>query len=356
LKELRNRAGDARNATVFSYLEPAEYRRDHPIKLSGTDLNHAAGPRLGAIPYICVILVAALCTYAYTLRTRSAFACPASGYDADRYLAYCSATEYGDFDHGAFWFDLIPGIRENLERADALFVGNSRMQFGFSAEPTRRWFAGIGATHYLVGFAYWENVNFEIPLLKKFTPRPKVAIVNVDSYFVPDQTEPAKAVMHDPAALGNYRRKEFWQIPHRFICGELPAFCGNNGAFFRSISTGYYLRLGGNPGAFPVSEDPKIDSASLEYSVGAAERLMRALPVERSCVLFTIVPTDATKRVQAEALAHRLDVKFISPQIQGLTTFDRSHLDLDSATRWSAAFFEQAAPEISRCLSAAHTG
>lgn len=318
-------------------------------------MNQASGHRLGPITYIGVILVAALCTYAYTLRTRSAFACPASGYSPDRYLAYCSATEYGDFDHGAFWFDLVAGVRENLQSADVLFLGNSRMQFGFSGEPTQHWLAAAGAKYYLVGFAYWENVNFEIPLLKKWTPTARIFIVNVDSYFVADQTEPAKAVMHDPAALGRYRRKEFWQRPHRLICGELPRFCGRNESFYRSVATGYYMREGGQAGAYAVSEDPKIDTPSLEYSVGSAERLLHALPVERSCVLFTIVPTEATKRAQAELLAQRVGVKFISPQIPGLTTFDHSHLNSDGAARWSAEFFQQAEPDIRRCLAAPRT-
>jgi hypothetical protein len=318
-------------------------------------LNNAAGFRLGPIAYISVILVAALCTYAYTVRTRSAFACPASGYSADRYLAYCSATEYGDFDHGAFWFDLEPGVRENLQSADVLFLGNSRMQFGFSGEPTRRWFSAAGARFYLAGFAYWENVNFEIPLLKRLAPKPRMFIVNVDSYFVSEQTEPAKTVMHDPSALGHYRRKEFWQRPHRFLCGEMPQLCGTHESFFRSVSTGNYLRQGGDAGAYPVTEDPKVDLASLTFSVSAAELLIAALPVERSCVLFTIVPTNDTKRVQAVALAQKLGVNFISPQIAGLTTFDHSHLNADSAARWSAAFFDQAEPDIHRCLSAPHT-
>ena len=318
-------------------------------------LNNASGHRFGPITYISVILVAALCTYAYTVRTRSAFACPASGYGADRYLAYCSATEYGDFDHGAFWFDLVPGVRENLQSADVLLLGNSRMQFGFSGEPTRRFFAAVGAKHYLMGFAYWENVNFEIPLLKKIAPKSRVFIVNVDTFFVPEQTEPAKAVMHDPSALGRYRRKEFWQGPHRLICGAFPKVCGDNESFYRSIATGHYLRQGGDPGAYGVSEDPTIDSVPFDYSVGAAERFIQTLPVDRSCILFTIVPTEATKRAQAEALAQKVGVKFISPRVPGLTTFDRSHLNAVSAVRWSAAFFELAEPDIRRCLAAPHT-
>jgi hypothetical protein len=161
--------------------------------------------------------------------------------------------------------------------------------------------------------------------------------------------------MHDPSALGHYRPKEFWQRPNRFICSEFPRFCGDHESFYRSVSAGYFLRQGGDRGACAVSEDPKIDSVSFGYSVGAAEQLTGALPVERSCVLFTIVPTNDTKRARAVALAQKLDVKFISPQIPGLTTFDHSHLDPESAARWSAAFFDQAEPARRRCLAATHT-
>jgi hypothetical protein len=207
-----------------------------------------------------------------------------------------------------------------------------------------------------MGFSYWENVNFEMPLLEKIAPKAKLFIINVDSYFVPEQTEPAKAVMHDPTALGRYRRKAFWQAPHRFICGEFPRICGNHESFYRSISTGDYIRQGGDSGAYAVSDDPTVDAASLGYSVGSAEQLLRALRVERSCILFTIVPTVGTKRVQAEALAQKLGVKLISPQIPGLTTFDHSHLNADSAAEWSAAFLKQAAPDMQRCLAAPHAG
>ena len=53
--------------------------------------------------YICVVLVAALASYAVWARTRSIFSCSASGYSADRYIAYCAGANYGDYEHGAFW-------------------------------------------------------------------------------------------------------------------------------------------------------------------------------------------------------------------------------------------------------------
>ena len=58
------------------------------------------------IIYICVVLAVALASYGYWTRTRTIFACKADGYTADRYIAYCDAGNYADYEHGAFWFDL----------------------------------------------------------------------------------------------------------------------------------------------------------------------------------------------------------------------------------------------------------
>lgn len=74
------------------------------------------------------------------LRWNGIFACPANGYSSDSYLGYCQATAYGDYDKGAFWFGLEPGLREVVAAADVLFLGSSRMQLGFSAPALRDWF------------------------------------------------------------------------------------------------------------------------------------------------------------------------------------------------------------------------
>src|SRR5688500_17401087 len=80
--------------------------------------------------YCLIIAVVALAAFAYSLRYQGIFSCQASGYGADRYLAYCQATSYSDYDHGAFWFGLEPEAVDAARNADVLFLGNSRMQFG----------------------------------------------------------------------------------------------------------------------------------------------------------------------------------------------------------------------------------
>src|SRR5689334_5407029 len=89
------------------------------------------------VAYVCVILVAVLASYGYWMRTRTLFACPGDGYSADRYIAYCDAGNYADYEHGAFWFGLEPAASQYAKDADVLFLGNSRLQVGFSTAATR---------------------------------------------------------------------------------------------------------------------------------------------------------------------------------------------------------------------------
>jgi len=90
--------------------------------------------------YAFIILTAAYVACAYQIRAQTIFSCPAGGYSADRYLAYCQGTSYADYEHGAFQFDLEPAARAFASEADVLFLGNSRLQLDFSTTATADWF------------------------------------------------------------------------------------------------------------------------------------------------------------------------------------------------------------------------
>src|SRR5208283_3795761 len=133
--------------------------------------------------YICVILVTALVSYAYWLRTYSIFSCQADGYNTDRYLAYCNGANYADYEHGAFYFDLEPSVENFARNADVLFLGDSRLQVAFSTAATADWFSAASARYYPMGFSYYENVIFAEKLLSKIHPRARVYVINVDDFF-----------------------------------------------------------------------------------------------------------------------------------------------------------------------------
>src|ERR1700735_5532215 len=125
----------------------------------------AARPREGLLAHHCalyigVVLLVALGSYAYWLKTRSIFACQAQGYSADRFLAYCGGGNYADFEHGAFYFNLEPPALENARDADVLVLGNSRLQVALSNDAPADWFKNASAKYYLLAFSYNENMNF----------------------------------------------------------------------------------------------------------------------------------------------------------------------------------------------------
>ncbi len=66
---------------------------------------------------------------------------------------------------------------------------------------------------------------------------------------------------------------------------------------------------------------------------------------------LTMVPTVNTRIGTARAIAQGLGRDLIAPELEGLNTFDESHLDQESAQRWSAAFLSAAGPEIQKCLA-----
>jgi len=86
-----------------------------------------------------------------------------------------------------------------------------------------------------------------------------------------------------------------------------------------------------------------------QQTAGGTE-FLAPLPIAQECVVLTMVPSVSTRYAEAAAIAERLHLPLVAPRLEGLRTFDGSHLDSASAERWSRAFYEQAGPLIERCL------
>jgi len=301
--------------------------------------------------YLLLVLAVVLVSGAYSLRKYGIFSCQASGYGSDRYLGYCGATSYGDYDHGAMWFGLEPAASAAAANAQVLFVGNSRTQFAFSSKVTADWFSSLSQSYYLLGFSSFENYTFEAPLLRKLRPKAKVYVVNIDSFFEPFETGPGKTVMRDQSARARYEEKRRWQGIHKAACTVFRAVCRDDVAIFRSRSAGAWLLAGGRFTSVPVSYDDDIDQKKLASYTALGKELLPGFAADRACTILTIVPTVKTDVGTAQAIAVALGLNLVAPRLAGLMTFDSVHLDPESAQRWSAAFLEEAGPRIRKCLS-----
>jgi hypothetical protein len=307
--------------------------------------------------YALIVGVSILLAGAAQIRLDGVFACPAS-YADDSYLAYCQARGFGDYDRGGFWLDLEPATAKAAGNARVLFLGSSRMQFAFSSDATRDWFGSEGISYYLLGFSHTENVQFVAPLLDKLDPRAEAYVINVDRFFDDRRTEPTEALFDDAEAPGRYAAKRRWQPLHASLCRHLGILCGSHAAFYRHRSDGQW-HLAGMEAEFvpaPVSDGPPDPRARLDRYAEIAERFVSELPVARECVLLTLVPYAGTKRDEARFVADRLNAELIEPRAGILRTFDGSHLDPESATLWSQAFFELAGHRLRRCVDVGSQG
>lgn len=305
--------------------------------------------------YLIILLCSALGALAYKLHTESIFACPANGYGASQYLAYCQTTGYGDYDHGAFWFGLEPEAERAAANANVLFLGNSRMQFAFSTEAIKRWSESSAALFYLLGFSYGENAQFEGPLLARLKPKARVYVINVDRFFDDGLvTAPTAAIRQGSSETQTgYDEKKRWQAFHKGICSALPAVCGHQVAFFRERDTGAWQLLGSEgfkaSGIADAPPDPG-DEARWARHAALGNEFVSRLPVNRQCVILTLAPWDATNSAEARAIAAALKMELVAPALPDLRTIDGDHLDHASSERWASAFFEAAGPRIQRCL------
>ena len=306
--------------------------------------------RIPAASYVLLIVAGLVGGLSFAQREGGIFSCQAKGYSANHYLAYCAGDHYGDYDHGAFWLDLEPVAQHNAASADALFLGNSRLQVALASHAADDWFRRRSSKYYLMGFMYNEPMLFARDVLAKLRPRARLYVINVDSFFRNELSEPAQFVEADRQALSRYREKRDWQRVHSAICGTLPQICGRGEVWYRARDTGALSLEDAKDSRQPPTDVTTADADDVAREIAAAEPFLADLGVPRSCVIFTLVPRPRAPVGTARAIAAALNVTFIAPEIDGLMTRDASHLDASSVDRWSEEFFRQASPEFDACL------
>jgi hypothetical protein len=91
--------------------------------------------------------------------------CRSSEYGGSNFLAYCQSAKYGDYEHGALYYGLEPGLRDNIGSAKVIFLGSSHVQAAFSTKAVRAFFDKLNLRFFVMGFGYGEGSPFALPVL-----------------------------------------------------------------------------------------------------------------------------------------------------------------------------------------------
>ena len=310
----------------------------------------------------------ALCALAVVLFKRHDLApwigdCSAGGYADGRYLAYCNDVRYGDYEHYAFLHGTVPGQIDAVKAADVLFLGNSRAQFGFSTDAVHARMGELGVPHYVFGFGLGGTSDVPLSVMRRHGIDARALVVNADPFFshVVNPTF-TRVLAGGPLVDWEHRLKALLQRAQQRVCADdgwawlEGALCaGDEVTLFRSARNGRWDgRWFERVERYPVSREelsPLDREGRLVRAAAIADEFIAESGAERDCIVLTVVPHEAMREVFARELARRLGVRWSSPRVEGLETFDRSHLSRDSAERWSSALLDDISPLIEDCTT-----
>lgn len=277
---------------------------------------------------------------------------------AGSFIAECRGI--GDYEHAAYAFGLERDAVAALGAADLVIVGNSRAQVAFSTKAARQGFAGRGTRAYLAGFGYGEGSAFALDVLGRAGARPRALIVNADPFFADGSSLPASRIRERAFStlVGALRIKIATDIQAALCRLNGPrALCGGRRfALHRAASDGSWTWRGSLPSRDGGTDVDSGVGRSLAppgpAEIARARAFIAAAGVAPGCAILTAVPNAWDRaEVFAAALSRELGTRTVLPSLTGLRTADGSHLDPDSAERWSAAFLAQARPMLDACLS-----
>jgi hypothetical protein len=284
--------------------------------------------------------------------------CKSSKYREGDFLAYCQSKQYGDYEHGALYYGLEPGIGENIRAANVIVLGSSMAQAAFSTKAVRAYFDRHNLRFFVMGFGYGEGSPIALAILKRWEAAPQVLVINADPFFLDKSSEPALETLEGkPAFLWRLTLKMMFQRVHRVLCAAAPFLCHESEpSIFRSARDGQWNWIGPYVAERTIPIDPAtqkpLAAERIELSKQLGEKFLGEVGLHRRCVVLTGVPNPlADTRAIAEDLAAALSTSWIFPAVDGLATVDGGHLNTASAERWSAQFVEALTPILQDCLA-----
>jgi hypothetical protein len=306
-----------------------------------------------------LLIVATVVAVAGKLVLFNSVGCDAFDHDRADYMAYCGTDRHAHYDHAAFVYDLERGVRASVDSANLLILGSSHIQTAMSSGALVAFEKNNPHVRpYLMGFGYFEQDVFSAAVIRELHPTPKVVVINADPFFSDSVSVDARKLLQSRGTQRvNALAKKAGHSIVEALCGDgtqsavARQLCGTTSTLYRSRRDGRWIFNGEHPFKDTLSTPTFYpgDAELTRYAVNA-ERFVKAFAIDRTCVVITLVPDGVVPESLARSIADRVGATFIAPRLDHLGSPDGSHLDTESAERWSAAFLVLLEPVLKRCL------
>src|SRR5262249_2933453 len=199
--------------------------------------------------------------------------------------------------HGAFYYGIEPGLRRNIRAAEVIFLGDSMAQFGFSSQALKKYFNDRHIRFFVMGFGYGEWSAFPLAVWRKWSPSPKVLVINANPFFNDVLSRPAQdAIEGRPEYLFRLVVKMLFQRVHRAVCFIRWHACAERDrGTFRSAEDGQWNwidpRVARRSIPVPPAGGDALTPEMIDNAKVVGEAFLSAVGVDRRCIVFTGTPS-----------------------------------------------------------------
>ncbi len=250
----------------------------------------------------------------------------------------------------------------NARNADVLFIGNSRMPLGLRGEFLLPRARKLGISLFSLGMGHSEGVIFALDLIRRHDLRPKVVVAVGGAHIFSGNYSAvgsqAIRMSRWDAVKNRLEAVLWWNVQfrlHRVVpkIGFLRHRFEPGYIHYRSSRTGWWNTVLEWDGTYKIKMGE--GQQNHERFLPLAEELKNELAQRDSLLVLSIVPYGRYSPDHLPYFSRRLGVPYVFPEVEGLSTADGSHLNLDSARRYSKAFWHEfiALPEVRERLSLA---
>jgi hypothetical protein len=267
------------------------------------------------------------------------------------------ATDGFAYDHIRYMFER-EGPAAEAGKLDVVFLGNSRVMLGISHAGLEAALAGTGRRAHMMGFQGESHSVAEFIIENREDFRPGLVIINADQwYFQPPMTAFAALYVKKgtEGAMADMRltrrMNRLWRlfqvvvpIPQvdtfawRLYHSRLPLM-------WRSERDGDWAFGNWESDDWQTEKVVKLENEKrvedFEVQLAHARTLVETLRERGSRVLFITVPSPNSGDRNGKELAEALGVTYVEVPWEGFTTFDASHLDRESAYRYTTELMKR---------------
>jgi len=268
----------------------------------------------------------------------------------------------GHVDHHVLYFGTDADSRQNLQRADVLLMGNSRLMFALRGAALREYFNARGMRVFALGFGHDEQHAFPTALMRRHGLRPRLVMANIDKFFGGVTSAWGERVLRDTrfgawkteveaGAAHAVRRSLHRVVPHvpdlwkgerEFVIYRSQ----RDGSWFSATDFGHGSRLA----PFYRGRD-----AVRPHNLALARAFKREVEATGARLVFVLMPGRDVSLTYAQRLSDEVQVPLVAPEVDGLRTMDGSHLTDGSAERYARVFFQHLDPVLDQVLAEPRT-